>query len=251
VAVGHGPPRGGGRGLHARDRAEADIYRFRAGLQEDADARIADLLKSFELDPDHYSIVGDLERAFENKHGGDAAALADAWTKVVDLAPGKVEPHAKRGEAFLDAGKCAEAIQDFTFAILEDPGDAEHYDNRGIARRLTGDFKGAMADHNRALEIDPEREWAYIHRGEVLVEKGDLDAAIADCTRAIELDEDIAASWEFRAFLRYEKGDFAGAIADWERAIRVMKEWSEEMFRERIAAAKEGIERARKKKEGK
>jgi tetratricopeptide (TPR) repeat protein len=82
-------------------------------------------------------------------------AIAD-YTKVIELKPDG-ESYYVRGNAYLEIGEYAKAIDDFTRSIKLDPAYYWSYKQRAKAYRNLGKFKLAQADERRAAETTPPK----------------------------------------------------------------------------------------------
>ncbi|MBI4616403.1 MAG: tetratricopeptide repeat protein [Planctomycetes bacterium] len=145
-----------------------------------------------------------------------ALAPLEGWPE-----PANARDFADRGNARLDQGDLAGAIEDYTRAIEIEPGLAPAWSNRGNARIEQDDLAGAFEDYTRAIEIDPRYAIAWANRGNVRLDRRDLAGAIEDYTRALEFDPGYGLAWANRGNARLESGDAAGAIEDSTRAIEL------------------------------
>jgi tetratricopeptide (TPR) repeat protein len=99
------------------------------------------------------------------------------------------------GNAAIQIGDYAKAIELYSLAVEIDPRYAPAYFLRGVAKSRLKDGAGAIDDFTKAIEIDPGDHISYYTRG---VEKGiikDFSGAIADYTKATELEPDYARAW--------------------------------------------------------
>jgi tetratricopeptide (TPR) repeat protein len=87
-----------------------------------------------------------------------------------------------------NAGKCEEAIADYTRAIALDPNLEDAYNNRGICLFDLGKYDDAVADCNKAIELDPNYVNPYFVRGQALDELGKYADAIKDYNQVLKLD---------------------------------------------------------------
>lgn len=98
---------------------------------------------------------------------------------------------AKRGEAFDNEGRSAEAVADYQDALRCDSEcwRAEHA--LGVIAARSGDAEEAFRRFNRTLLLNPEFAKAYSNRAALAVQKGDFETALRDYQTAIEIDPDL------------------------------------------------------------
>jgi len=143
------------------------------------DDAIADLGKAIELDPTNaehysgrasiYSTLADYywdkadyywyqdegqlyEEAVINLLDSNSKAIAD-FTKVIELAPERVEVYFRRGQCYAGNGDYVRAVTDFTKAIELGREDWSVYFNRACAYKELGDKKKAISDYQRVLTL--------------------------------------------------------------------------------------------------
>ena len=92
------------------------------------------------------------------------------------------------GNAYMLAGRNADAIRTFTRLLQIDPGNGLAWENLGTTQLQAKDVKGAETSLRRAIQIDPSLSGAYTALGVVLAQTGRRDEAIAAWKRALELD---------------------------------------------------------------
>ena len=161
---------------------------------------------------------------------GQLDMAIEAYSRAIDLNPGKVSAYNNRGITYADKGDFDQAIRDYNTAIQLNPELAKHpelakpYSNRGIAYYEKGDFDQAIRDYNTAMELDPEYASAYINRGNAYYKKGDFDQAIRDCNTAMELDPEYANAYINRGNAYAARGDCDTAIRDYNMAIQLNPE---------------------------
>jgi len=127
--------------------------------------------------------------------------------------------HFNRGGTFLQMGRPADAVLDFTQTVLLRPDHPRAWANRGLSLQALGDFENALSDFTQALEVGtPDDAEVYNLRGGVHRDLGDYQAAVEDYTTALEFRD----AWPFalrnRARAKYYLGDFRDAARDFEAA---------------------------------
>ncbi len=146
----------------------------------------------------------DLQRLAGGSHGGEAARAAI---------------YGQADQAWLMAGKAAEAYGAATLGLSLSPDDADLLLDRAIAAGSLNRFQDALDDLTHVLELDPKRPDALVLRGSSWRHLGHLDLAQDDVDRALALDPGSPDGLLERGILRQRHNDARGARADWERAI--------------------------------
>jgi superkiller protein 3 len=93
------------------------------------------------------------------------------------------------GNAFVVAGRIADAVRTFTRLLALDPNNALAYQNLGTAQLQGKDFKAAEASLRRAVRLDPSLAGAYTALGVVLASTGRKAEAIEAWKRAADLGD--------------------------------------------------------------
>ena len=92
------------------------------------------------------------------------------------------------GNAYVAAGRPADAIRTFTRLLAIDPANALAYQNIGIAELGAKNVAAAEAALQRATTLDPSLAGAHTALGVVFASTNRRDEAIAAWKRAVELD---------------------------------------------------------------
>ena len=99
------------------------------------------------------------------------------------------------GNAYVGAGRNADAIRTFRQLLDLDPGNALAYQNLGTAQLQAKNLKEAEASLRRAVQLDPSLAGAYTALGVVLATTGRKAEAIEAWKRGADLgDPDAAAN---------------------------------------------------------
>jgi len=197
------------------------------------DAALADATSSLDLSPrGHASAL----RAMTHLHQGNhAGAVADA-EEGVRMDPDDWEARAWRGMIYLEAGRYAEAIRDFTGVLATGECTrygSELYLDRARAQLALGDPAAAVADCGQAIEADYQEQahWPFIVRARVQhahepylvraqarLQLGQAARALGDCYLATSITPDDPAIYELRARIYYAIGNLQEVIRDTIRA---------------------------------
>lgn len=119
------------------------------------------------------------------------------------------------GQAWLLAGEAGKAKAAFDAALAFAPKDPDLLIDRAEAYAEAGRYWEAIDDLNDALEIAPNRADALIYRASAYRRVGGLDLALQDVQQALKLDPKSVPGLLERGNIRRLRGDLAGAKADW------------------------------------
>jgi S1-C subfamily serine protease len=125
----------------------------------------------------------------------------------------------RRGLAYMDLNRFAEAANDFTSVIRLNPRIAGYYDNRQNAYRAMGRLQEALNDANKAIRLAPTYSFVYVGQGNVFADMGQYDLAIEDYTKAISLDSGNAGLFVDRGKIFAKSGQLSKAVADFTHAL--------------------------------
>jgi arylsulfatase A-like enzyme/Tfp pilus assembly protein PilF len=92
------------------------------------------------------------------------------------------------GNAYMLAGRNADAIRTFNRLLQIDRNNGLAWENLGTAQLQSKDLNSAETSLRRAIQIDPSLSGAHTALGVVLAQTGRRDEAIAAWKRALELD---------------------------------------------------------------
>ena len=127
----------------------------------------------------------------------------------------------RRGLAYMELNRYAEAANDFTAVIRLNPRIAGYYDNRRNAYRAMGRLQDALNDANKAIRLAPTYSFVYVGQGDVFADMGRYDFAIKDYTKAISLDPKNAGLFVLRGRIFARTEQLNEAIADFTRALEI------------------------------
>jgi tetratricopeptide (TPR) repeat protein len=108
----------------------------------------------------------------------------EKYSLVLAFFPFHAEAYYQRGLAHLQFRQFAEALDDFTQAILLNPGHAGAYHRRALVNTSCNDFQAARADFGRVLELRPGLAAAYAGRAYTGLQLERYREALADFARA-------------------------------------------------------------------
>jgi tetratricopeptide (TPR) repeat protein len=150
--------------------------------------------------------------------GRPAQAMAD-FTEAIHLEPGYALAYYERGQAALALGKHDQALADYGAALRHKPDYAQAYIMRGYVSLITGDVRAAIAEYSRLIELEPRHAVAFNNRGLAWRKKGDLEKALADYNAAIALNPRYALAYNNRGYTYEAQGKADKARADFAKAL--------------------------------
>ena len=101
------------------------------------------------------------------------------YTEAIGKDPQFKEAYNNRGVAFYRTERYAEAVNDYTFAILQiDPDYVDAYKNRFEASLAAGNFNRALSDAQYLSKNYPDSAYTYFYEGLALTELKRFDEAI-------------------------------------------------------------------------
>lgn len=134
---------------------------------------------------------------------GENPALGDASMRAEVLA--------QAGNAWLLAGRPAQAVQSLNAALSFVPGNADTLIDRARASALLGRWPAAEQDLSAALLTNPSLVEALVLRASTRRAQGNWPGAEGDATKAILLDSNSLEALVELGLIRAGKGDRSGA----------------------------------------
>ena len=143
--------------------------------------------------------------------------VIETLTLELQKAPGNIQNLFLCGNRYLDAGKFADAIEDYGRIISHGAAEARVYNNRGICFRGIGDTRKAISDFDEAIKVDPQYRDAFNNRGMALADESNYRDAVEDYNKAIALDPTYWYAFNNRAMSLWAIGEKDKAIQDYEK----------------------------------
>jgi tetratricopeptide (TPR) repeat protein len=134
---------------------------------------------------------------------GENPALGDAVMRAEVLA--------QAGNAWLLAGRPAQAVQSFNASLSFAPGDSDTLIDRARASALLGRWPAAEQDLSAALLTNPSLAGALVLRASARRAQGNWPGAEGDATKAILLEPNSLEALVELGLIRAGKGDKIGA----------------------------------------
>jgi len=127
----------------------------------------------------------------------------------------------RRGHALTQRGRWAEALKDYSQALLLDPRYLAALNNRAYTLQALDRHKDALKDLDEALALAPDFPLALVNRAVSLRALGRNEDALKDVDRAIALGDTYARAFHQRGLILQQMNDASGAIAAFTRAIEL------------------------------
>ena len=206
--------------LDDSDNSNRDL--FIAYAEKNYEFALAKINSKIAEEPENHFWIFYKGVLLENKNDyGDAVTTYTKALKLMD------EPNAgllsRRADCYNNMGMQVLAIADYDVVLAIDSSRAFDYASRGDAKRLKGDYAEAVKDFTRAIVLEPRVQWFYYRRGWVYEEfLKNNNAGLRDYNKAIEIDKDYAYTYIHRGrFFRNRLNDQLKATADFETILRL------------------------------
>lgn len=166
-------------------KTKAKALVMRAGLEQDAKKRLADLNEAIKIQP------------------GDPVAIR------------------ARGLVYADEGEYDRALADLDAALKLDPKHAPTYEAKALVLAKQEKYDEAVAALAKAREVEPKSVAPLVQQARVHAMQMNLQAAVDDLDQAHKMEPDNLAVLLLRASVYQELGEDAKAMADVEQILRL------------------------------
>jgi tetratricopeptide (TPR) repeat protein len=157
---------------------------------------------------------------------GQIAEAINQYQKAVRLKPDFAKAHYNLGTALGMNGQFAEAISQFQEAIRLKPDFVEAHYNLGIALNKKGQTAEAISQFQEVVHLVPADAEAHNNLGTALDEKGRTDEAISQFQEAIRLKPDYPEAYYNLGTVLGMKGRTDEAISQFQEAIRLKPDFT-------------------------
>ncbi|KAL1963457.1 hypothetical protein VTN77DRAFT_8358 [Rasamsonia byssochlamydoides] len=155
---------------------------------------------------------------------GDAqAALADL-NKSVELQPSLVQSYIKRASLHLELGNKDAAADDFELAITHNKDDPDIYYHRAQLHFILGEFAEAAKDYQKSIDLDRSFIYSHIQLGVTQYKMGSVASAMATFRRSVKNFEDVPDVYNYYGELLLDQQNFAEAIQKFDKAVEMEKQ---------------------------
>ncbi len=196
------------------------------GMQGQMEKAIAYFQKALEIKPNIAAVHWNLGNAL-NKVKRISEAIA-CWRRAAEYNPQQFSAEAinDRGSMCAQAGKFAEAMDNYQRAIQIKPEFALAYLNLGTVLQKQGKLDDAIAQFNKVLELKPDCIEAYGKLGNLLIGREKFDEAIAQYQKVIQIQPDaVEAHFNFGTAL-LEQGKIYQAISSFQKVLELQEAYS-------------------------
>jgi tetratricopeptide (TPR) repeat protein len=118
---------------------------------------------------------------------GREAEAIDQYRAAIELNPDYVGPHDQLAFALLDQGDLPGATLEMREVVRLQPGSADAHNNLALALKRSGQLDSAIAEYQAALRLNPNSELALNNLGSAYLARGDFQPAIAAFRAALRL----------------------------------------------------------------
>jgi tetratricopeptide (TPR) repeat protein len=153
--------------------------------------------------------------------GEDIDQVLAVYDRAIKLRPDYSWGYERRGDAFVQKGDLARAIEEYNSATRFDPRNRSAFVSRGIIYARNGDHDRAIQDYDQAIRLNPKHPIAFVWRAASYRQKGDVDRSIRDLDEAIKINPKDEVSLFSRGRDYHGKGDYDHAIRDYDEATRL------------------------------
>jgi len=145
---------------------------------------------------------------------GRKAEAIDQFRAAVDLNPDYIGPHEQLAFALLDQDDMPGAVLEMREVVRLQPGSADAHNNLALALKRSGQLDSAIAEYQAALRLDPNSELALNNLGSAFLARGDLQKAVAAFRAALRIRPDFDAARKnlVRAYQEAGMPDSAAAV---------------------------------------
>lgn len=195
--------------------------------QGDADKAVEEYYAALSVDPNCAPAYHNLGVALTARNLIDKAIESfEAALRILNNMPARARSelgrsslvHHHLADLYQRQDRHAEAMEQYTLAILADEGNPQLYIDRGIAYLDARSYDLAVGDFTSAIARDPVSAIAYMNRGNALDEKGETRQAIEDYNKAIRIDPGYANAYYNRGIAYYRMRNMSASHTDLQKA---------------------------------
>jgi tetratricopeptide (TPR) repeat protein len=168
------------------------------------------------------SLIGAVYAVMTYQRAEVWSSAISLWSDTASKSPGKFRTHFWLGQAYLNAGRCTEALASFDEAqrrIGKD--DPELHFFRASAYACNNQHLAAADEMSKSLALKGPNAQALAFRATYYARAGDLARAHADLDEALRVDPNSVPALSTRGRIYLAEGRFAESVADLERAVRL------------------------------
>ncbi len=152
---------------------------------------------------------------------GRTAEAAEQFARAVAAAPHDVHALNHYGSTLRDLGRHREALGCYERALALRPDFADAHYNRGVTWHFMGEYLEAFGCYEQTLSRQPGHAQAWNNRGTVLRQLGRLEPALESYERALQAKPDHADAHNNRGATLHDLGRYEEAVGAYERALHL------------------------------
>jgi len=144
------------------DSAVPEVYFYRGNIyynQKDQESALKDYQKAVALKPDYKEAYYNIGTVYAVS--GRNQEAVDNFSKAISIEANQFM-YARRGTAYFNLKKYAEALSDYTNALMKDSTNSETWYNRGATYYNLAKNKEACGDWKKAFELGYEKAGEYV-----------------------------------------------------------------------------------------
>jgi Flp pilus assembly protein TadD len=161
------------------------------------------------------------ERELSLAEGAGAHVMVDDWTLRIPPHARQIQRRMARATAFMDAGRHAEAVQQFEDILDSHPGNPDVMNNLAVMHVRMGDQAAARAWLLRCEAANPTHVPTAYNLALVERDLGLLDDALVHAESAVQASPRVATYHVMRASILTALGRHADATGSWRAATTI------------------------------
>jgi WD40 repeat protein/serine/threonine protein kinase/Flp pilus assembly protein TadD len=142
-------------------------------------------------------------------------------SRLLHARPANWQLYLRRGDAYAEQGRHAQAFADYSRALELRPDDWQLWVKRARAYQGQREYDRALTDICRALELRPDNWRLWNYRGSIHRSLGQLPEALAAFSQALAQKGDALEVWHDRAQVYADLGRWDEAVADYSKALEI------------------------------
>ncbi len=207
------------KSLEVREKL-AKLYATRASMQEETDDQIADMEKSYEINPNDADILKRYLLLLQSQQKFDK--VLQTLEKALASEPENIEFIASKITILLQSGKIDDALAFSTKSIdaaTDDEIKAALLRQRALIHTSKENADAAKQDLDASLALIKNNVPTMLLRARLAVGTGDFEGGLKDVEAILEIEEDNADAILLRADIATDSDRYAEAIDDYKSLI--------------------------------
>jgi tetratricopeptide (TPR) repeat protein len=169
--------------------------------------------------PDNFGAHNALGNALLD--AGQKAEAVEQYRESMQLEPNDPRAHYDLAAALLNLDQVPEAVGQFEETLRLNPDQPQAHDGYGLALMKLGQAPKAIEQYQAALRIDPDYVEAHINLGVAFGQTGQMPEAMAQFAEALRLNPDDAKAHNNLGFAYRQAGRWEDALTQFNEALRL------------------------------